>query len=183
MRLRFAAVTAAALLLPVLARAQPTPVGAGTLEVQGGIAAIGMPESTRGTYSAQPELRLGYFLADGVELQAAAHIRMWPLGAVAPHNAAAAAHLLWYPELGPGHRNLYLMAGGGVARNDPPGYLIERTFDPLARFGVGYKIPLADLGLGAMSAGWLTTEFRVEALFEEYTSPVAGIAVGYSYFL
>jgi len=183
MRFRFAALVAAAVSAPVLAQAQPAPVDAGTLEVQAGMAAIGLPESTNGTYSAQPELRLGYFLADGVELQAVGHIRMWPLGPVAPHSAAGAVHLLWYPSLGPGHRNLYLMAGGGITRNDPPGVLLERTFDPLARFGIGYKIPLSGLAIGAMSGGWLTAEFRGEALFEEYTSPVAGIVVAYSYFL
>ncbi|HMB71100.1 MAG TPA: hypothetical protein VKU85_17445 [bacterium] len=183
MRFRFAALVVAALALPVLAQAQPAPVAAGTLEIQGGIGAIGLPEGTDGTYSAQPELRVGFFLSEGIELQAAGSIRMWPLGTVAPHNASAAAHLLWYPSLGPGHRNLYLLAGGGIARNDPPGFLIERTFDPLARIGFGFKIPLAALGLGAMSAGWFTTEFRSEVLFEEFTSPVAGIAVGYSYFL
>jgi hypothetical protein len=108
---------------------------------------------------------------------------MWPLGSVAPHNAGGGAHLLWYPALGPGHRNLYLMGGGGIARNEPPGAFAERTFDPLGRAGVGYKIPLSELGLGAMSRGWLTTEFRAEMLLEDETDIVSGIVVAFSFFL
>lgn len=180
---RLAALAVAALSLPALARAQVTPTAAGTLEVQGGMAAIGLPEGTDGTYSAQPELRVGYFLSEGIEAQVVGHIRMWPLGMVAPHNAGAAVHLLWYPSLGPGHRNLYLMGGGGIARNVPPGVLAGRTLDPLGRAGLGYKVPLSGLGLGAMSAGWFTTEFRMEMHFGDETSVVAGIVAAYSYFL
>jgi hypothetical protein len=183
MWIRSAALLVAALSIPGLARGQAAPVEAGTVEVQAGMAAIGLPEGTDGTYSAQPELRVGWFLSEGVEVQGVGHIRMWPLGAVAPHNAGAALHLLWYPSIGPGHRNLYLMGGGGIARNDPPGVLVERTFDPLARAGLGYKIPLSGLGLGAMSAGWFATEFRLEMNFEDDTGVVAGIVGAYSYFL
>lgn len=180
---RSAALVAAALTLPASASAQGLPVAAGTIEVQAGMAAIALPEATRGTYSAQPELRLGFFVAEGVEAQLEANIRMWPLGSVAPHSAGVGAHLLWYPTLGPGHRNLYLLAGGGVSRNDPPGVLTERTFDPLGRAGLGYKIPLSELGLGALSNGFLTTEFRMEMHFEDERDVVSGIVAAYSYFL
>ena len=57
------------------------------------------------------------------------------------------------------------------------------TFDPLGRAGLGYKIPLSGLGLGAMSAGWFTTEFRMEMHFEDEAAIVAGIVAAYSYFL
>jgi hypothetical protein len=170
-------------MLPASAGAQDLPVSAGTIEVQAGMAAIGLPEATNGTYSAQPELRLGFFLVEGLEAQLEANIRMWPLGSVAPHSAGAAAHLAWYPSLGPGHRNLYLLAGGGVSRNDPPGVLTVRTFDPLARAGLGYKIPLSQLGMGAVPHGFFTTEFRAEMHFEEQTDIVSGIVAAFSYFL
>lgn len=186
MGFRSAALVTAALLLPAFARAEGFAPVAGSIELQGGIATIGLPEATNGTYSAQPELRVGYFLHPAIELQLESNIRIWPLGSVSPHSAGVAGHLLWYPSLGPAGRSLYLLGGAGVARTDPPGVLSVRTFDGLARGALGYKIPLPKHGPEGPvdSNAFLTTEFRVEMVFpKDHTDVVAGIAVAFSYLL
>jgi hypothetical protein len=178
------AVLAAALLGSTLARAQTFPTTPGTLEVQFGLGAIILPESSDGTYSAQPEVRVGLFLMPGVELQVQGDARIWPLGSVAARNYGAGAHLLWYPNLSPENRSLYLMAGAGGALTRPPARTgLDSSFDPLLRGGIGFKVPLSGLDIGVLTRSHLTVEARLEAIFQDETDLVSGGAVALSYFL
>jgi hypothetical protein len=169
------------LLLAGIASAQTFPVVAGTMEVQVGAAGIVLPENTNGMVSAQPELRLGYFVSEGLQLQIVGDARVWPLGMVAPANYGVGAQFLWFPNLGPQNRNLYLLAGAGGAYSDPP--RDDSQFDPLARVGLGVKVPLAGVGLGFLQRAHLTVEYRGELLFQDETDFVSGAAVGFSFFL
>jgi hypothetical protein len=178
------AVLATVLLGPIGARAQTFPMTPGTLEIQVGVGAILLPESSDGTYSAQPEVRVGLFLMPGVQLQVQGDARLWPLGSVAPKSYGASAHLVWFPSLGPENRNLYLMAGGGGALTDPPARTgLDSGFDPLFRGGLGYKIPLSGLRLGFLRQTHLNVEARLEAIFQDEVDVVSGGAIGFSYFL
>lgn len=184
MRSVLAALLGVALLLPAGALAQTFPVVRGSTEVEFGFAGIVLPESEDGTYSAQPELRFGYFLAEGLELQLGLHGRIWPLGAVASKNYGVAGHVRWYPNLGPGNRNLYLLGGAGAARNDPPPRIPEEaSVDPFARGGLGYKIPLRDLGIGFLSGAHLATEYRLEYVLRGDNDLVSGGLLALSYSL
>jgi len=184
MRSVLAAVLGVALLLPANAHAQTFPVVRGSSEVEFGVAGIILPESEDGPYSAQPEVRLGYFLAEGLELQLGLHGRIWPLGGVASKSFGLAGHLLWYPNLGPDSRNLYLMGGGGAARNDPPPRIKrDPNIDPFVRGGLGYKVPLRNLGVGFLMSAHLTAEYRVEYVLEENNDFVSGALLALSYFL
>jgi hypothetical protein len=181
---RWAVVIAGVVLAPLAARAQTFPVTPGTIEVQAGMAGVVLPEASDGTYSAQPEFRVGYFLAPALQLQLVVHSRLWPLGAVAARNHGVVAHAVWFPNLGPQNRNLYLMAGAGGARNvPPPATGLDVSFDPLLRGGVGYKIPLQDVGLGFLSSTHLTVEYRAEYWLQDEAAFVSGAAFGFSYFL
>jgi hypothetical protein len=171
-------------LAPASASAQTFPMTSGTIEVQLGLGAIMLPEGSDGTYSAQPELRVGLFLWPGLQLQVQGDARLWPLGGVAAKSYGACAHLLWFPELSPENRSFYLMAGAGGALNDPPARTgLDSGFDPMLRGGVGYKVPLSGLEVGFLKRTHLTVEGRLEALFQDETDLVSGGAVALSYFL
>ena len=153
-------------------------------EIQAGVAGIVLPEAEQGTYSAQPELRLGFFIAEGLQLQLEANGRVWPLGDVASKSLGTAGHLVWFPKLGPQNRNLYLMGGAGMVRTNPPLRLhSEVSYDPLLRGGMGYKIPLQDLGIGFLTAAHLTAEYRFEYLMQDEDDLVSGGVLAVSYFL
>ncbi|MGQ0722641.1 MAG: hypothetical protein ACT4PE_13880 [Candidatus Eiseniibacteriota bacterium] len=184
MRCGLAAPLAAVLLGFVPASAQTFPMTSGTLEVQFGLGAVMLPEGSDGTYSAQPELRLGLFLMPGFELQVQGDARLWPLGSVAAKSYGASAQVLWFPRLSPENRNFYLMAGGGGALNDPPARTgLDSGFDPLLRGGLGYKVPLTGLDFAFLKQSHLTIEGRLEALFQDETDLVSGGAIALSYFL
>jgi hypothetical protein len=181
MRSRFLAVLMVA--AATTASAQTFPVTPGTLELQVGFAAITLPEGSDGSYSAQPQVRLGMFLAPGLALQVEGSFRIWPLGAVAPGSIGASAQIAWFPTLGQGNRNLYLMAGAGATRNDPPARTgLDTSTDPQARVGLGYKIPLSNLDLGFVSKAHLNVEYRAEFLLEDETALVSGASLGLAYF-
>ena len=92
------------------ARAQTFPVTAGTREFQLGLAAIALPEEQDGAFSGEIEGRAGWFVREGIELQAEAAARVYPLGSVAPKSYGAGVSALWFPTLGE-VRNLYLLGG------------------------------------------------------------------------
>jgi hypothetical protein len=158
-------VLAVALLSGSSARAQTFPVVGGTQEIQVGIAAVSTPEIVSGFVSAQPELRWGFFLSDGLELQLIADTRVWPLGAYAPKSYGGSLNVLWFPDLGARDRNFYLLAGAGGAWNDPPPESLDASFDPAVRAGIGVKVPLDALGLGFLVGTHLGAEYRGEFVF------------------
>ncbi|NNE44695.1 MAG: hypothetical protein HKN12_10830 [Gemmatimonadetes bacterium] len=182
MRSWIAAALAATLLGPA-ASAQTGPTASGSLELQFGIATIALPEDTEGTYSAQPQLRLGLFLSEALQFQVEGYARVWPLGAVAPSSYGVVAQVAWYPSVGPNVRGLYFLAGAGGALNEPPGFMTESSFDPLVRGGLGYRVPLNELGVGFLTAAHLNAEYRAEYLLEDPSDFVSGVAVSFSYFL
>jgi hypothetical protein len=175
------------LALPVVglagvARAQSFPVVAGTLEFQGGMAAVSLPEQNFGSVSAQPELRIGYFFSEGMMAQLVADTRVWPLGTAAPSFWGVSGNVLWFPNLGPRSRNLYLLAGGGGALVDPPAAAEGSSFDPLLRGGLGIKVSLVEVGLTFLQQLHLTVEFREEMVVGDETDLLSGVAVGLSSF-
>jgi hypothetical protein len=167
---------------PAVAFAQTFPVVPGTLEIGAGMAAVALPEATTGSISAQPEVRVGYFFAEGMMLQVVADTRVWPLGIVAPTSYGIAGNVLWFPNLGPQNRNLYLMAGAGGALVDPPGPAKGSSVDPMIRGGLGVKVSLADVGLHFLRPFHLTVEFREEYVHSDENDFLAGLAFGLSAF-
>ncbi len=160
------------------ASAAGVPITPGTMELQAGIAAIILPESVDGTFSAQPEVRFGYFLREAVELQVIGDVRVWPLGAKAPHSYGIGGVLLWFPRVHE-DRNFYLLAGAGGAYTDPPG-TEGSSFDPLGRAGFGFKVPME--GFGFLPSAFMTIEYRAELSFADETDFVSGAALGISMF-
>jgi hypothetical protein len=159
------------------AAAQTFPVVRGAIEFEAGIAGIVLPEDSAGTFSAQPTGRIGYFVAEGFEAQVEGSVRVWPLGSVAAHSVSASGNLLWYPSLGPKSRNLYLLGGAGMASTSPPEE--DTTWDPLARGGIGYKVPLSGKFVNVLH---FTAEFRGEYLLKDPADFVAGALLSLSYF-
>lgn len=162
------------------ASAQTFPVVAGTMEFGVGASAVALPEEISGSISAQPELRLGYFLAEGLMLQVVGDARVWPLGTVAPSTYGVAGSLLWFPNLGPRSRNMYLLAGGGGNFVDPPQPSEDSSIDPLLRAGVGVKVPLNGLGLSFLHPYHFTAEFREEIAVGDETDFLSGVSFALS---
>ncbi len=147
------------------AHAQTFPVVKGTQELQIGFSMMSMPEIVSVTWSAHPELRWGIFLGEGFEAQLTADMRVWPLGIAAPRSYGGGLNLLWFPNLGQGHRNLYLLLGGGGAWTDPAEPTIDASLDPAGRVGLGAKVSLEQLGLPFLVGWHLTTEYRGEFVY------------------
>jgi hypothetical protein len=147
------------------AQAQSFPVVAGSREIQIGASATSLPELYDGPFSAQPELRLGMFVVEGVELQLLGETRVWPLGRRAPKGYGGALQILWFPNLGAQSRNMYLLIGGGGARITPPDRRLESSFDASARAGIGVKVSLEGLGLDFLNTYHLNVEYRGEYLY------------------
>ncbi len=154
------------------------PIEEGTWEFQVGLAGIVLPEEVHGTYSLQPEARVGLFLGDALEIQGQAEVRVWPLGDVAPNYYGLGGNLLWYPEI-QNDRSLYFLGGAAGSWNDPPGE-DEGGFDPLGRLGLGFKVPIS--GPGFLDNAFLSLEYRGEFIFAESTDFVSGAAIGLSFF-
>ena len=171
---------AAWLIVPGVALAQTFPVVPGTLEIQGGVSAVSLPEETVGSVSAQPEARLGYFVAEGVMVQLAADARVWPLGNTAPSLYGLAANVLWFPNLGPRNRNVYLMAGGGGVLLDPPGAVVDSSIDPLLRGGLGFKVPMEEVGMSLLKSLHFTVEFRGDYVLADENSFLSGVTFAFS---
>jgi hypothetical protein len=187
-RSTLASALALALVLPRAAPAQPAPDAgaaipapapatpvAGGLEVRVGVAGIVLPEASGGSFSAQPEIRVGWFLADRLELQAEGSARVWPLGSVAPHSIGTVFNVLWFPPLGAGRRDLYLLAGGGGAYADPP--VGDAAFDPLLRGGLGVTAPMAGL-VPAWTSISFAVEYRGELVLADDADFVSGVSLG-----
>jgi hypothetical protein len=176
-----AAVALGSALVPGTAPAQTFPVTKGSQEIQVGFSAISLPEFVGGSISAQPELRYGRFVGEGLEVQLGAETRVWPLGTQAPKLYGGSLSVLWYPNLGPRNRNLYLLVGGGGSWNDPPQVTRDASFDPAVRAGMGVKVSLENLGL-AFASGWhLTVEYREElVLYNEDEGAYAGLGTDVS---
>jgi len=176
-----------AVLVPALLGATPLaaqtfPVVRGTLEVGAAMAAVALPEHTGGSISAQPELRVGYFIAEGMMVQVVGDTRVWPLGTQAPKWYGVAGQLLYFPNLGPRSRNLYLMAGAGGALVDPPNPAEDSSMDPLIRGGVGVKISLVEVGLRFLQGLHFTAEFREEYVRSDENDFLSGLSFGLSTF-
>ena len=172
--------------------AQTFPVTAGTLEFQLGLATITLPEDHDGTYSFQAEGRGGWFVAEGLQAQAEAHVRMYPLGNQAPGSYGLGLAALWFPELGE-FRNLYVLGGAAIQYlSYPAHYDVSNGVRPLLRAGGGLKVPLENSGIPFLRNGHLTIEYRGEwiLLTEDEVDPAvgnkldfqSGIALGYSIF-
>ena len=162
---------------PDTALAEPAGAIPQGLVMRFGIAGIVLPEASGGTFSAQPELRLGWFPQAHIAIQIEGSARVWPLGPVAAHSFGLAGNLLWFPPISAGRRELYLLAGGGGYYTDPP--LGGSSFDPALRAGVGVMAPMGGL-VHSLSALRLSMEYRGEYLFADQTDFVSGIAIGFS---
>lgn len=162
------------------ASAQTFPVVAGTMEIGVGVSAVALPERITGSISAQPEVRVGFFLAEGLMLQVVGDARVWPLGNTAPSTYGVAGNLLWFPNLGPRSRNLYLMAGGGGNFVDSPNPADDSSIDPLLRGGVGVKVPLEEIGLGFLHPYHFTVEFREEVVTGDETDFLSAVSFALS---
>ncbi len=204
-RARLSLATALAVVLPLAgawlpggnAGAQTFPVVGGTQEVQIGFSVVTLPEITGGTWSAQPELRWGLFIADGLEIQVTADARAYPLGTTAPKSYGGGVNVLWFPVLGDRDRNFYLLAGGGGAYSDPSSPAIDASFDPAGRIGLGVKVPLDAMGLGFLMGRHLGAEYRGDFVFlnedaddypyeEDFATSleyVSGFTIGVSFIL
>ncbi len=203
-RARRTPVLVAALLWPGLAFAQipvPTPVpqppppaeepvpetaaaiAPGAIEIQLGVAGITLPESSRGTYSAQPELRLGFFLHEYMELQGELSVRVWPLGTVAANSYGVSGNVLFFIDPPTSRARLFLLGGGGGQFADPPGPAEGRSFDPLVRGGIGVRVSLAGTGVSLLQPLSFAAEYRGELVFADDTDFVSGISLGVSRFL
>jgi hypothetical protein len=158
--------------------AQTFPVVPGTTEIQVGVTAISIREDEGGLWSLNPQLRIGFFLQPGFEFQAEGNFRAWPGGAVGGKSYGGGGNLLWYPNLAPTSRNMYLLAGAGGSYFDPPG-LKESEFDVALRGGLGYKAPIH---LPFLGSAHLTAEYRGEYLLTDPTDFVSGAALGFSFF-
>jgi len=167
---------------------EPAPefsVAKGSQDLQFGFSMVSLPEIVKGAWSAQPEIRYGVFLSDGLQLQITAETRVWPLGKEAPKSYGGGVNLLWFPDLGTASRNFYLLVGGGGAYEDPPQQTLDASFDPMVRGGVGARVPLRDLGIPFMASWYLSTEFAVKAVLlgedeEDYpASPGAATDLDY----
>jgi hypothetical protein len=170
--------------------AVPVPIDPGTVEFQFGAAGIVLPENFRGTFSAQPEARIGYFIRRGVEIQGQAEMRVWPLGGYAPDHYGIGVSALYFPALRE-EQNFYVLGGLGGALIDPPGES-DGGFKPFARAGVGSKVSMA--GLKYLGSGFLNMEYRFEKLFVDAadlfddptrdggSSLVSGVSLGFSFF-
>ena len=167
---------------PMGASAQTFPVTRGTMEFGAGMAAVTLPEETSGSISAQPEVRVGYFFAPGMMLQAVADMRVWPLGVVAPTRYGIAGDVLYFPNLGPQNRNLYLMAGAGGTIVNPPGPAKGTSVDEMIRGGVGIKVSLANVGLHFLRPFHFTVEFREEYVHSDENDLLSGLSFGLSSF-
>jgi hypothetical protein len=154
----------------------------GLIEVQVGVAGIVLPEASRGTFSAQPELRIGLFLSDHLELQGEASVRVWPLGVVAASSLGLSGNALFYPATASRAR-IYFLGGGGGALTDPPGPAEDSSFDPLVRGGTGVRVALAGLGVPILDPLTFVAEYRGELVFADDTDFVSGISLGVSRFL
>jgi hypothetical protein len=186
-----------ALLAARPAEAQSFPVVGGTQELQIGVSMVSLPEITNGSWSAQPEVRWGLFLADGLELQVGLDTRVWPLGSQAPKSYGGGVSMLWFPDLGTVDRNFYLLAGAAGMWSDPPQAAFHASFDPVGRGGMGLKVPLDNLGLGFLAGKHLTVEYRLDFVLlnedeEDYAvlgdvatnyDFLSGLAVGVSFIL
>jgi hypothetical protein len=159
--------------------AQTFPVVRGTTELQVGGVGVVMPEDSGGMISLEPEVRFGYFIGEGLQVQLAGDVRVWPLGVVAPANYSGAVSVLWFPNLGPQSRDMYLLVGAGGAYSDPPGPQAEGEFDPLFRFGLGVKVPLGSFLL--LERAHLTMEYRGDVAFQDETDFLSGIGMGLSF--
>ncbi len=167
------------LMLAGVAGAQTFPVVPGSLEIQGGIGMVLMPEEEKGFVSAQPELRVGYFFAEGVMLQAMGDTRVWPLGTVGSSSYGVTGNILWFPNFA--DRSLYFLGGAGGTLQDPPGEE-GSSFDTLLRGGLGMKASLAGIGAGWLAASHFTMEYRTDIVMKDETNIVSGIALGLSWF-
>lgn len=161
------------------ALAQTFPVVRGTTEFQVGAAGVMMPEDSNGMVSYQPEVRFGYFIGEGLQVQFAGDMRVWPLGTIGPARYGGTVSLLWFPNLGPQNRNLYLLGGAGGAYRDPPGPHADGEFDPSLRGGLGIKVPLG--GFAFLQGSHLTMEYRGELLLQDETEFVSGVGIGLSF--
>jgi hypothetical protein len=160
------------------------------MEIQVGVAGMVLPESFPGTYSIQPEARFGYFIREGLEVQALGDVRVWPLGGRAPHSYGIGGSLLWFPSFQE-ERSFYVLGGAGGTFSDPAGPA-EGGFTPLVRAGVGFKVAMT--GLKFLGSGFLTMEYRAELHFfddpEYFDDPtltnesdfMSGAAIGFSFF-
>jgi hypothetical protein len=164
------------------AAAQSLPLVKGAVEIQAGIGATLMPEDEEGFVSVQPELRVGWFLGDGLMIQAMGDSRVWPLGTVGSSSYGVTGNLLWFPNLGPGNRNFYLLGGAGGTLQDPPGPAEGSSFDTLLRAGIGAKAPMAGVGVGWLDVSYFTMEFRTDLVIQDETNFVSGISMGLSWF-
>lgn len=165
---------------PVAAEAEvaaPVGVAADGLVLRVGIAGIVLPEASGGTFSAQPELRIGWFTGVDMAVQVEASARVWPLGGVSAKSYGVAGNILWFPPLAGEQRDFYLLGGGGSYYSDP--VLGDSSFDPVVRGGVGMLASLASLIPSAASVR-LAVEYRGELLLADDTDFVSGIALGLS---
>jgi len=142
-----------------------------------GVAGIVLPEASNGTFSAQPEVRFGWFLQQRVAIQIEGSARVWPLGGVAARSYGLAGNVLWFPPLGREGRELYLLAGGGGAYTDPA--VGDTSFDPAIRGGIGVLAPLAGL-VPSLAGLRLAVEYRGELVRADETDFVSGISIGVS---
>lgn len=155
----------------------PAGVVADGLVLRVGIAGIVLPEASGGTFSAQPELRIGWFTGVDMAVEVEASARVWPLGGVSAKSYGVAGNLLWFPSFGGDQRDFYLLGGGGGYYSDP--VLGDASFDPVVRGGVGLLASLASLIPSAASVR-LAVEYRGELLLADETDFVSGIALGLS---
>lgn len=166
------------LLLAASSASADIPVGVGSKEIQIGVAGIVLPENSLGTYSLQPEVRVGWFIREAVEVVLQGDVRVWPLGEKAANSYGAGVALAFFPKLNETH-NLYLLGGVGGAYADPPG-AVDAGFDPLVRAGFGFKVPVA--GLPLLPGAYLNVEYRGEFVLADENDFVSGAALGLSFF-
>ena len=161
------------------ASAQTFPVVTGTTEIQIGVSGITLPRDSGGLWSLNPELRIGFFLQPGFELQAEGNFRAWPGGAVSGRSYGGGGNLVWYPNLGPQSRNLYLLGGASGVLSEPPGQDEDTELDVTGRGGVGYKAPIA---FPWLAGAHLSVEYRGEVIVTRDRAFVSGAAIGISFF-
>lgn len=147
------------------------------LIVRIGVAGITLPEASDGTFSAQPEVRLGWFSGADLALQAEASVRVWPLGPVAARSYGVGGNLLWFPPPLQGGADLYLLGGGGGYYTDPA--VGDASFDPVVRGGVGMMVPLKGMS-GVLAGMRFAFEYRGEMLLADETDFVSGVSMGIS---
>ncbi|MEZ5066392.1 MAG: hypothetical protein R3B81_16820 [bacterium] len=173
-------ILAATLALPGGTRAETFSVAPGTWEGQVGVTGVTLAEYLDAMWAIQVEGRVGRFLREGIELQAVGSARVWPLGDQSPKAFGTTANLLYFPRITESHNLYFLVGAGGLYRSSPNETLGDTGFDGLARVGFGTKVHPSDTGW--ISHFHLTSEFRIEMLFEQEVNTVAGITFGLSYF-